>query len=190
MASYDVAVVGSGIAGSAAAALLGQAGLTVALIERHRSADAFKALCTHHIMACATPTIRRLGLDRTIEAAGGIRNSLDGYTPWGWVMAPPDAPHGYSIRRQKLDPMLRRLAADTPGVDLMLGQRVTGLVDDAGSVRGVRVRDVTGAELTVHARLVVGADGAGSAAARLAGPTNASFPMNGSSSSPSSPAWS
>lgn len=166
--AYDVAVVGASIAGSTMAALLGRAGLRVALIERHRSPETYKVLCTHHVMACATPTIRRLGLDLDIEEAGGIRNGINSYGPWGWVIPPPGAPHGYSIRRNKLDPMVRALAADTPGVDLMLGYKVVGLTDSAGTVDGVTTRDADGTEQTVHARLVVGADGVHSAVARLA----------------------
>ena len=92
VAQFDVVIVGASIAGSTAAILLGRAGLRVALVERHGSLDAFKALCTHHVMACATPTIHRLGLDTTIEAAGGVRNGLNLYTPWGWVVTPPDTP--------------------------------------------------------------------------------------------------
>jgi menaquinone-9 beta-reductase len=169
MADYDVAVVGASIAGSTAATLLGRAGLRVVLIERHRGMEAFKVLCTHHIMACAVPTIRRLGVDRDIEAAGGVRNGLNGYTSWGWITPPLGLPHGYSIRRQKLDPMLRRLAADTTGVDLLLGQRVTRLVDAGGAVGGVVLSGPAGSERTVRSRLVVGADGAHSTVAQLAG---------------------
>lgn len=177
MADYDVAVVGGSIAGCTTATLLGRAGLRVALIERHRRLDSFKVLCTHHVMACATPTIRRLGLDRSIEDAHGVRNGLDAYTPWGWVVQPPGMPYGYSIRREKLDPMLRAMAAETTGVDLLLGQQVTGLVEADGTtgrtgtpaVGGVRIRATDGAERTLRARLVVGADGAHSAVAKLAG---------------------
>ena len=167
--TYDVAVVGASIAGSTTAALLGRAGLRVALIERHRSPETYKVLCTHHVMACATPTIRRLGLDIDIEAAGGVRNGINSYGPWGWVVAPPGTPHGYSIRRSKLDPLVRALAAKTPGVDLMLGYKAVGLTDSDGTVDGVMMRDAGGTERTVHARLVVGADGVHSAVAKLAG---------------------
>ncbi|MEI8411391.1 MULTISPECIES: NAD(P)/FAD-dependent oxidoreductase [unclassified Kribbella] len=162
---YDVIVVGASIAGSTAATLLGRAGLRVALVERHHSIDTFKVLCTHHVMACATPTIRRLGLDRRIEAAGGIRNGLDCFTPWGWVVSPPDSPHGYSIRRARLDPMVRELAAGTSGVDLMLGQKAIALLDG----EGVRLRGDDGTERSVRGRLVVGADGVNSVVAQLAG---------------------
>ena len=148
MAHFDVVIVGASIAGSTAAILLGRAGLRVALVERHGRLDAYKTLCTHHVMACATPTIHRLGLDTRIEAAGGVRNGLNLYTPWGWVVTPPDMLHGYSIRREILDPMLRRTAAETCGVDLRLGQKVVALLAEQA---GVRVRDAHGAEHDIHA---------------------------------------
>jgi menaquinone-9 beta-reductase len=173
---HDVAVVGASLAGCTAATLLARAGLRVALIERHRDLGAFKPLCTHHVMACATPTLRRLGLDGEIEAAGGIRNAVDGYTPWGWVTSPPGVPHGYSIRREKLDPLCRRLAAETPGVELLSGHRATALLDRDGTVDGVRVRGTDGRQREVRARLVVGADGAHSTVARLAGATERTAP--------------
>ena len=172
---FDVVIVGASIAGSTAAILLGRAGLRVALVERHGKLDAFKALCTHHVMGCATPTIHRLGVDTTIEAAGGIRNGLNLYTPWGWVVTPPDTPHGYSIRREILDPMLRRTAAETAGVDLRLGQKAVALLAEQA---GVRVRDAHGTEHDILAPLVVGADGVHSSVAALAGGTTRVVPNN------------
>ena len=175
MALVDVVIVGASIAGSTAAILLGRAGLRVALVERHGRLDAFKTLCTHHVMACATPTLQRLGIDTTIEAAGGVRNGLNLYTPWGWVVSPPGAPHGYSIRREILDPMLRRTAAETAGVDLRLGQKTVALLPEQA---GVRVRDAHGAEHDISAPLVVGADGVHSSVAAMAGGTTRVVPNN------------
>src|SRR4051812_50096759 len=139
---YDVAIVGASIAGCTAATLLGRQGARVALVERHADPDFYKALCTHFIQASATPTIERLGLAERIEAAGGVRNGLELWTRYGWVRPDPgdDYPHpryGYDIRREKLDPMLRELAAGTDGVDLLLGQAATaGLRDDGRPARG------------------------------------------------------
>jgi len=67
--------------------------------------------------------------------------------------------YGYDLRRQELDPMLRELAVETPGVQLMLGQDVTGLVRSNGRPAGVRVVDRERRERDVTARVVVGADG-------------------------------
>ena len=169
MEDYDVIVVGASVAGCTTATLMGRRGLKVALIERHRRPSTHKVLCTHFIHASATPVVRRLGLDELIEAAGGIPNELDVWTPWGWVTPPPGEPAGYNLRRERLDPMLRQLAAETPGVDLLTGQRVVDLVASGKGVAGVRVRGGDGREHLLRSRLVVGADGARSSVAQLAG---------------------
>src|SRR5918996_4878333 len=99
---FDVAVVGASLAGCATAALLGRAGLRVALIDKHAGEDAYKRLCGHYIQASATPVIERLGLSDAIEAAGGVRNGVDLWTRWGLIASPErrdERPYGYSIRR-------------------------------------------------------------------------------------------
>jgi menaquinone-9 beta-reductase len=176
MDRYDVVVVGAGLAGSTAAILLGRAGLRVALVERRTRIEAHKVLCTHFIQASATPTLRRLGLDTRIEEAGGVRNGAELWTRWGWVVPPEGGPHGYNIRREKLDPMVRELAARTSGVDLRLGERVVGLVDSEEGVAGVRILRGTDDERTIGSRLVVGADGHRSTVAKLAGSREAVRP--------------
>src|SRR3954449_8986964 len=164
MRDYDAVVVGASIGGGTAATLLARQGARVALVERHADKDFYKALCTHFIQASATPTIERLGLAGPIEAAGGVRNGLELWTRHGWVRPAPDESYpypryGYDIRREKLDPMLRDLAAATPGVELMLGQTVTGVLDTPGRPRGVRVRDRSRTERDIAARVVIAADG-------------------------------
>ena len=171
---YDVAVVGASIAGCTVATLLGRAGARVALLERRPDAASYKTMCTHFIQPSATPAIERLGLAERIEAAGGIRNGADVWTRYGWIRPElgGDYRHpryGYDIRRLKLDPMLRELAVETPGVELMLGQGVTGLVRSNGRPAGVRAVDRGRNERDVRARVIVAADGRDSAVARMAG---------------------
>ncbi len=171
---FDVAVVGASLAGSATAALLARQGVRVALIERRPDPSAYKAICTHYIQASATPVLERLGLIEQIEAAGGVRNGVETWTPQGWVRPKPGPTfahprYGYDIRRQKLDPMLRELAADTPGVELLLGQTVAGLTRSGGRPDGVLITDSGHGERAIPARVVVGADGRDSGVARLAG---------------------
>ena len=120
--TYDVAVVGASFAGCTAATLLAREGASVALIERHSDPDAYKVLCTHFIQPSAVPTMERLGLLPLIKEAGAVPNEIDMWTRWGCIRAPEGIPHGYNIRREILDPMLRRLAAGTPDVDFMPGQ--------------------------------------------------------------------
>ena len=169
MEQYDVAIVGASIAGSTAAILMGRAGLRVALIERRTKPDAYKVLCTHYIQSSATPTIQRLGLAEHIEAEGAIRNEPEMWCRWGWILPPGERPHGYNVRRQTLDPILRNLAAQTPGVELRPGERVTELIKSDEAIAGVVAKSSAGNERSIETRLVVGADGRRSTVARLAG---------------------
>ena len=171
---YDVIIVGASVAGCTAAILLGRAGARVALIERDRDPEGYKKLCTHFIQASATPTLERLGLASAIEEAGGLRNDLEVFTRWGWIVAPSEQviarpAHGYSIRRSKLDPMLRKAAAETPGVDFMPGFSVRDLLVQRGRVFGITAQGEGDERREIRAALVVGADGRQSRVAELAG---------------------
>ncbi|MFI2200754.1 NAD(P)/FAD-dependent oxidoreductase [Streptomyces sp. NPDC020192] len=172
--SYDVVISGASIAGSAAAVLLARRGARVALLERRSDPAAHKVLCTHYLQPCAYPVLDELGLIEELEKVGAVRNEARWYTRWGWIepkAAPggPELPYAYNVRRSTLDPMLRRRAAETPGVDLLLGHTVTGLVKENGRVVGVRVTGKEEGESEIRARLVVGADGKDSAVAKFAG---------------------
>ena len=167
---YDVVVVGGSIAGCTAATFFGRRGLKVALLERQANLTDYKKLCTHFIQASATPTIQRLGLDTKIEAAGGIRNSNEFWTEYGWVRPVEDGrfpAYGYNIRRKKLDPMLRQMVQETPGVDLYLGYVAQELMWENGRVTGI-IATHNRQKHIFRARLVVAADGHYSKMAQLA----------------------
>ncbi len=171
---YNAAVVGAGLAGCTAAILFARRGLRVALIERQRNVDAYKKLCTHVIQASAAPVLAELGLGESIEAAGGVpHQGLQLWTRWGWIRFPlrqsAHGEHGYNLRRSKLDPLLRRRAAATPGVELLVGCSACGLLEDAGRVSGVVVQAPDGSRREIAAPLLVGADGRYSRVAALAG---------------------
>lgn len=169
---YDVVISGAGLAGSAAAILLARRGVRVALLERRSDPEAYKVLCTHSIQACAFPVLDELGLVPALEKAGAVHNVVRWYTRWGWIeprAAPrgPALPYGYNVRRSTIDPLIRSRAAETRGVDLLLGHQVTGLLREAGRTVGVRTSTPQG-EREIRARLVVGADGKDSAVAKFA----------------------
>jgi 2-polyprenyl-6-methoxyphenol hydroxylase-like FAD-dependent oxidoreductase len=166
---YDVAIVGASTAGCTAARLFGLRGARVALIERRPALDAYKPVCTHYIQSSATPAIEKLGLAPLIEERGAVRNSVDVWTAdGGWIEAVKDAPFGYSVTRRTLDPILRKLAADTPGVDLMAGWTAVGLLGD-GRPSGVEIEQRGHNRRPLKAQLVVAADGRDSKLARMAG---------------------
>jgi flavin-dependent dehydrogenase len=163
---YDVAIVGASTAGCTAARLYAQQGARVALIERRPALDAYKTVCTHFIQSSATPTIERLGLAPLIEEHGAVRNPVDVWTAAsGWILTGDGGEHGYNVTRRTLDPLLRKLTADTPGVELISGWTASALLGE-GRPAGVRIES-RGHELRdVHAGLVVAADGRDSKVAR------------------------
>ncbi|MBS1869496.1 MAG: FAD-dependent monooxygenase [Actinobacteria bacterium] len=170
-ADYDAVIVGASLAGCTAALMLGRAGARVALVDKRASADAFKRVCSHFIQASAVPTLERTGLLDPILAAGGLRSHLRIWTRWGWIVAPRDPRNAsVNLRREQLDPLVRALAAETPGVELLLGRTARALaLDGAGTVTGVVVQERDGGERTLRGTLVVGADGRDSRVAELAG---------------------
>lgn len=168
---YDAVIVGASLAGSTTAIMLGRAGLRVALVEQRPDAGAFKRICTHFIQSSAVPTLERLGLLERMMQAGALRSRARLWTRWGWIEPPRNSTvaSGVNLRRERLDPMIRAMAAETPGVDLILGHTVNELVREGSTVRGVQARNSSGETLTLRAKLVVGADGRDSRVAKLSG---------------------
>jgi flavin-dependent dehydrogenase len=169
--AYDAAIVGASLAGCTTAILLARAGARVALIEQRPDASAFKRICTHYIQSSGVATLERLGLLEPMLAAGALRSRGRMRTRWGWVEPPvkSSVPSGVNLRREHLDPMIRAMAGETPGVELILGVTVDELLREDGTVCGVRARDRRGETLALRARLVVGADGRDSHVAKLSG---------------------
>jgi flavin-dependent dehydrogenase len=98
--------------------------------------------------------------------------TLDG----GCIRAPAEQTikrpaYGYSMRREKLDPMLRKMAADTLGVDFIPGFSAHELLVSGNRICGVVIHGEGGAARQIEARLTVGADGRNSRVAELAGLT-------------------
>ena len=146
---YDVVIIGASIAGCTAAILYAKQGLKVCLIERESNLQTYKKICTHFIQASATPTIQRLGIADLIEKAGGIRNSIEIWTRWGWIRNKSDPQehyptYGYSLRRERLDPLLKSAVRSTPGVELQMGQTLKEMIFDQDRVVGVVVENQEG----------------------------------------------
>jgi flavin-dependent dehydrogenase len=169
--AYDAVIVGASLAGCTAAILLARAGARVALLEQRPDASAFKRVCTHYIQSSGVHTLERLGLLEPMLATGALRSRGRLQTPWGWIEPPSESsvPSGVNLRREHLDPMIRTMAGETPGVELILGVTVDELEREDGTVCGVRARDRRGETLALRARLVVGADGRDSHVAKLSG---------------------
>jgi menaquinone-9 beta-reductase len=181
---YDAVIVGASIAGCTAATLFARQGLRVALVDRESSPEYYKKICNHFIQPFSVQTFRRLGMIEALESAGAVRNGdIRVFTRWGLIHAKPDGrgshqPYGYNIRRLKLDPMMRKMAADTPGVDFMPGVTARELLSDNGRFSGVVVDTQQGQPEQIRARMVVGADGRNSRIAAASGVGTSVKPNN------------
>ena len=178
-AAYDAVVVGGSLAGCATAIQLGRAGLRVAVVEKQPDPAAYKRMCSHFIQASGVPAIERVGLLEPMEAAGALRPRMHVWTRWGWIEAPSErAAQGINLRREVLDPMVRAIAAETPGVEMLQGWTAESLLRGSGGFTGVRVRNREGEERDLQGRLTVGADGRDSKIAELSEVPVKTYPHN------------
>ncbi|WP_405824901.1 NAD(P)/FAD-dependent oxidoreductase [Streptomyces sp. NBC_01390] len=168
---FDVVVVGARVAGSPLATLLARRGLKVAVLEQSEYLK--PVLSSHVLQADALTFLDRLGVLDRIRATGApfMSRTDTRLGDFRFVADFPAFP-GFvggaaCVRRRVLDPILSD-AAVAAGVDLRMGTKVTGLLEENGRVSGVRfVRG--GVESRIRARLVVGADGRDSTVAKLRG---------------------
>jgi flavin-dependent dehydrogenase len=169
-----VVVVGGRVAGATVAAVLGDAGAHVLLVER--VAFPSPTISTHFFRgAGCVAVLARLGvLERvlTLGAPRLVREFEFGFAGDGSVaevgpQEPGELGFGLSVRREPLDDLLLGRARSVPLVEVAQPASVVGLLREDGRVVGVRVRERSG-ERDVWARLVVGADGRRSLVAREA----------------------
>jgi 2-polyprenyl-6-methoxyphenol hydroxylase-like FAD-dependent oxidoreductase len=74
--------------------------------------------------------------------------------------------------------MVRETAAETPGVEMMLGWSAESLLREGGGFAGVRVRNREGEERELRGRLTIGADGRDSKIAELSEVPVKTYPHN------------
>ncbi|HMO71812.1 MAG TPA: geranylgeranyl reductase family protein [Paracoccaceae bacterium] len=151
---FDVAVLGAGPAGAAAAVTVARAGLRVALIDRARFPR--DKLCGGGVTgraAAAMQTVFGIGPDpgRTL-AARHVRLVAGARVLGDW----PDAPPILMVMRRDLDARLAGAALAAGAADLT-GQRAKGV--EPGAV-------ILDSGTRLAARIVIGADGAAGVAAR------------------------
>lgn len=166
---YDVIVVGARCAGAPLAMLCARAGLRVLLCDRARIGS--DTISTSYLQTPALLYLKRWGLLDPILATGvpPIRHFLfrdqnaSTDTPV-WPVGGIEA--NYAPRRSAMDPVLVA-AAERAGADVRDRFAVRDLLRDSEDrVVGVR-GEARGCEVTVRARVVVGADGRHSTVAKL-----------------------
>lgn len=169
--SYDIAIVGGRVAGSAAAINLARTGYRVLLIER--DAMPSDTLSTHLLWPDGVAALDRLGALEAVLATGAPVGThfhkFNGAEQVTAELVPVDGENRLICpRRDLLDGILFELAGATEGVDAFDRTRLTGLRWDGERVTGVELNVPDGTH-SISTRLVVGADGRHSFVARLVG---------------------
>ena len=171
--SYDALVVGARCAGAATAMLMARRGMRVILIDR--GAYGADTLSNHALMRGGVLQLHRWGvLPRLLDVGTpAVRTTTFHYgdeLPLEIAIKPADGVDALCApRRTVLDSVLVDAAVEA-GVEVRHGHVLTELARRPdGSVAGAVVLDADGEAVEVATDLVVGADGIGSAVARLAG---------------------
>jgi flavin-dependent dehydrogenase len=167
----DVLVVGARVGGAATAALLGDAGYRVLLVD----AATFPSdtISTHFFRGAGLGSVlARLGLIDHVLALGSppltceyVYVGMDPEPAVGPPQDPGELGFDLSVRRHALDGLLVARARATPGVEVREGAVARELLRDGARVTGAIIDQAETRE-EVRARIVVGADGRGSRVAR------------------------
>ena len=171
--SFDVAIVGGGLAGSAMATWVARRGLTVVVLERapHWRWHA----CGEFASPAAIAELRTLGLvDPVLDVAARPIPAMRVETTWRTVFrltygAQADGSGGaVGFDRQALDGSLLDLATAC-GAEVLRGHTVEAVEPPAGRRRGRLTARGPSGPTTIEAGLIVGADGVRSIVARDVG---------------------
>lgn len=159
---YDVAVVGSGVAASAALLALGGAELSVAVVSPRR--DAQRDRIGEHLSSAANPILARLGLWESFQSQGHV-DTQSSYSAWGTdrleerhaITDPRGA--GWSLDRPRFERWLaenagarcphHRVDATVTDVDFAGGSPVTLGLKSGDAVRARFVLDASGRRAVV-----------------------------------------
>ncbi|CAN5525886.1 NAD(P)/FAD-dependent oxidoreductase [soil metagenome] len=154
---YDLAIVGGGPAGAAAAWQAATTGARVVVLDKAEFPR--DKPCGDGLTARAVSYLQKMGLGEEVSKFHRV-DGVKVFSPSEWDLSFPTRPgmpdHGYVARRPELDTILLRHAGSA-GAEVREGAEVIGPVLDAsGRVTGVTLK---GGE-TVNADAVIAADGA------------------------------
>jgi len=180
----QVLIVGAGPVGLTMAIELGRRGIEVALVDKRPGFGKLPKM--ERCNARTMENFRRMGIADEIRAAG-LDNDMpmDVFICQATLQRPPIVHHAYpSVRRLQadyravhdgttaaepyqlisqytLEPLLRDVAAELPGVAVRFDQEVTGFEQDREGVV-TTLRSASGEEQRIASRYLVGCDGAAS----------------------------
>ena len=166
-----VVIAGAGPAGSTLAIRLRKLGLDVTLIERYKFPR--QKLCGEFISPECLRHFDDLGVLGKMLSAGGDRiHETIFYETGGRKISVPsrwfdDGGFALSLSRARMDEILLN-AARHAGVTVLEETKVTGLLKENGSIRGVKVRDSGGKTREIGAAMTVDATGRARVLSRLA----------------------
>ena len=163
----DVAIIGGGPGGTAAALFLKRLGVDAVVVER-------ESFPRFHIGESLTGecggVVRALGLEERMDRAGHVVKhgvTVFGPTAKGVFHVPVmrrteagalDPTTTWSVRRSTFDQMLMEEVLDQD-IPVVQGQALAPMVADDGTVEGVRLRRSGGGEEVLHSRVVADATG-------------------------------
>lgn len=163
---YDIVIVGASVAGASTAIALAPEGYRILLLDQ--AVFPREKPCGEGIMPQGVQILAELGLLQQILDHGGVKVRGMRYRNRQGVVAEADFPQGLSgisygvvMRRYDLDNLLLQRAKSFPNISVREGFRVTEVVQEHGSVRGVAghaVHSPTQREL-FRASLTIAADG-------------------------------
>lgn len=146
-ATYEVAIVGGGLAGLSLSISLAQRGVKVVLCERHEYP--FHRVCGEYISMESWPYLERLGISK--EHLPRIDQLLVS-APDGYTLTHPLDPGGYGISRFTLDRLLAQKAVDA-GVSLNTNCKIKDIFFQEDAF-------ILSTDSTIfHAKVVVGSFG-------------------------------
>lgn len=176
-AVHDVAIVGYGPAGATLANLLGQAGLSVLVIDRE--AGIYPLPRAIHFDGEVMRVFQSIGLRAQVEAIAraGLEGmhfvDAQGETLMVRGGTSAHGPHGcatnYYFHQPQLEAVLRQGVARFAAVRVLLQHEVSAVHEEDQRVALDLADRVSGARSRVHARWVVGCDGARSLVRRTLG---------------------
>ena len=174
---FDVAIIGYGPAGATLANLLGQAGLSVLVLEKE--AGIYPLPRAIHFDGEVMRIFQSAGLREAVEAISrpGLKGmhfvNAEGETLMIRDGTAAQGPHGcasnHYFHQPELERVLRGGAARFANVEVRLRHEVTQIVEAADHVRLAAVDLQDGSTSQVQARYVVGCDGARSLVRKVLG---------------------